>query len=264
MNSLCKPARWAVITGASDGIGRAFAAELAARNWGCVLVARRGDMLEALADELGVDRCIVLPLDLADPGTTDLLAHATADLPVELLVAAAGFGTSGPLAGAALDNELAMIDVNCRAVAAQVHLFAGRMAAQQRGGIILFSSLVAFQGVPRSANYAATKAYIQTLAEGLRPELKPYGVNVLSVAPGPIASGFAARAGLTMGMSQTPDVVAKGALAALGKTTTVKPGWLAKLLITSLGFLPRWGRTLVVGQIMAGMTKGVTKGGASA
>jgi short-subunit dehydrogenase len=256
MNSLSKPARWAVITGASDGIGRAFAVELAARNWGCVLVARRGDMLEALADELGADRCLILPLDLADPGATDLLAHATDDLPVELLVTAAGFGTSGPLVGIAREDELTMIDVNCRAVTAQVHLFAERMVAQRRGGIILFSSIVAFQGVPRSANYAATKAYIQTLAEGLRPELKPYGVNVLSVAPGPIASGFAARAGLTMGMSQTPEVVAKGALAALGKTTTVKPGWLAKLLITSLGFLPRWGRTLVVGQIMAGMTKG--------
>jgi short-subunit dehydrogenase len=260
MNNLSKPARWAVITGASDGIGRAFAVELAARNWGCVLVARRGDMLEALADELGADRCLILPLDLADAGATYLLAHATAELPVELLVAAAGFGTSGPLADTSLEDELTMIDVNCRAVAAQVHLFAGRMAAQGRGGIILFSSIVAFQGVPRSANYAATKAYIQTLAEGLRPELKPYGVDVLSVAPGPIASGFAARAGLTMGMSQTPDVVAKAALAALGKTTTVKPGWLAKLLITSLGFLPRWGRTLVVGQIMAGMTKGKASG----
>jgi short-subunit dehydrogenase len=171
-------------------------------------------------------------------------------------VAAAGFGTSGPFSGAALADELAMIDLNCRAVAAQVHLFARRMEAKGRGGIILFSSLVAFQGVPRSANYAATKAYIQTLAEGLRPELKPYNIDVLSVAPGPIASGFAARAGLTMGLSQTPDIVAKAALAALGKKTTVKPGWLAKLLITSLSFLPRWGRTLVVGQIMAGMTKG--------
>lgn len=255
MNSLSKPARWAVITGASDGIGRAFAVELAARNWGCVLVARRGDVLEALADEVGADRCMILPLDLGDPGAAHVLAEATADLRVEMLVAAAGFGTSGSFVRAVLADELAMIDLNCRSVAAQVHLFAGRMAAQGRGGIILFSSLVAFQGVPRSANYAATKAYIQTLAEGLRPELKPYGVDVLSVAPGPIASGFAARAGLTMGMSQTPDVVAKGALAALGKTTTVKPGWLAQLLITSLGFLPRWGRTLVVGQIMAGMTK---------
>lgn len=229
-----------------------------------MLIARRGDALEALADEIGADRCLILSLDLADPGATDLLAQTTADFRVELLVAAAGFGTSGPFAGSGLTDELAMIDLNCRAVAAQVHLFAQRMAEQRRGGIILFSSLVAFQGVPRSANYAATKAYIQTLAEGLRPELKPYGVNALSVAPGPIASGFASRAGLTMGMSQTPDVVAKGALAALGKTTTVKPGWLAKLLITSLGFLPRWGRTLVVGQIMAGMTKGRTKGEASA
>ena len=245
--------RWAIITGASDGIGRAFALELAARGWNCVLVARRRERLDALAEEIGKDRCLVLALDLADPSALETLAEATAGLPTGLLVAAAGFGSSGRFLAASLPDELAMIDVNCRAVAAQVHLLGNRMAAAGGGGIILFSSLVAFQGVPTSANYAATKAYIQTLAEGLRAEMKPRGVEVLSVAPGPIASGFAARAGLTMGLSQTPDVVAKAALAALGRKGTVRPGWLAKLLIGSLGFLPRRGRTMVVGRIMAGM-----------
>lgn len=248
-----RPSQWAIITGATDGIGRAFAVELAAQGWGCVLVARRKGHLEELADSIGRQNALVLPLDLADPAALDVLADATASLPIRLLVAAAGFGSSGAYLQSSLPDELAMIDLNCRAVAAQVHLFGNRMAAAGGGGIILFSSLVAFQGVPTSANYAATKAYIQTLAEGLRTEMKPRGVEVLSVAPGPIASGFAARAGLTMGLSQTPEVVAKAALAALGRKGTVKPGWLAKLLITSLAFLPRRGRTMVVGKIMAGM-----------
>lgn len=245
---------WAVITGASDGIGRAFALELAAQGYACVLVARNVERLQDVAGIIGPAHCRVLVADLSHAAAVDQIVAATSDLNVDLLVAAAGFGTSGPFIDNDIDDEIAMIDVNCRAVAALTHKFGGQMAVRHRGGIILFSSLVAFQGVPRSANYAATKAYIQTLAEGLRSELKSFGVDVLSVAPGPIASGFAARAKMTMGMSQTPDIVARQSLAALGKVTTVRPGWLAKLLIGSLSLLPRRGRTLVMAQIMAGMT----------
>jgi len=247
--------RWALVTGASDGIGRAFAVELAARGYRCVLVARRAERLRTVAEQIGPDRCLILAEDLGDPAAIGRLAAATADLPIDLLVAAAGYGTSGPFVDADLRSELDMVDVNCRAVAALTHVFGRRMVARRRGGIILFSSLVAFQGVPRSANYAATKAYIQTLAEGIRPELKAFGVDVLSVAPGPIASGFAARAGLTLGLSQKPEVVARQALAALGRMTTVRPGWLAKLLIGALSALPRDARTWVMAKIMAGMTR---------
>ena len=104
-------------------------------------------------------------------------------------------------------------------------------------------------------NYAATKAYIQTLAEGLRTELKPRGVDVIASAPGPILTGFAARAGMNMGLAQTPDVVAKATLAALGKRTTIRPGWLAKTLELSLAPLPRWGRSRVLATVVSGMTK---------
>lgn len=247
--------RWALVTGASDGIGRAFALELAATGYRCVLVARRAVQLQTLADQIGRDRCLVLAEDLADPSAISRICEATADLRIDLLIAAAGFGTSGPFLDGDARLELEMVDVNCRAVTALVHVFGRRMVARGHGGIVLFSSLVAFQGVPRSANYAATKAYIQTLAEGLRPELKPLGVDVLSVAPGPIASGFAARAGLTLGLSQKPEVVARQSLAALGEKTTVRPGWLSKLLIGALSTLPRSGRTWVMARIMAGMTR---------
>jgi uncharacterized protein len=135
------------------------------------------------------------------------------------------------------------------------HHFGNRFVQQRRGGLVLMSSLLAFQGVPRAAHYAATKAFVQTFAEGLRHELKPAGVDVLACAPGPINSGFGQRADMKMGMGQGPEVVARATLRALGRAGTVRPGWLSKLLEGSLMFLPRWGRVLVLERIMGGMTK---------
>jgi short-subunit dehydrogenase len=139
-------------------------------------------------------------------------------------------------------------------VAALGHHFAGRFVHQRRGGIVLMSSLVAFQGVPRAANYAATKAYVQALAEGLRLELAPQGVDVVASAPGPVVSGFGSRADMVMGNGTKPDVVARQTLEALGRRGTVRPGWLSKLLEASLALLPRWGRARMMGMVMRGMT----------
>jgi short-subunit dehydrogenase len=115
--------------------------------------------------------------------------------------------------------------------------------------------MVAFQGVARSAHYAATKAYVQTLSEGLREEWSGLGVQVLSVAPGPVHSGFAARSQMTMAQAEDPQVVARASLDALGRTGTVRPGFLAKLLGYSLGLTPRWGRVKIMGRVMAGMAR---------
>jgi len=128
--------------------------------------------------------------------------------------------------------------------------FGRRFAAQRRGGIVLMSSLVGFKGVPHAANYAATKAYVQSLAKALHHELKPHGVAVLACAPGPIHSGFAARAGIKLGMAQKPAAVASATLAALGKRSIVRPGWLSKTLEWLLKPLPRWGRVRMMGVIM--------------
>ena len=194
------------------------------------------------------------PADRNPPCAGELEAR-TRDLDVGLLVAAAGFGTSGPFVDCPLDSELAMIDLNCRAVAASSHLFARRFVARGRGGLVLLSSLVAFQGVPRAANYAATKAFVQSLAEGLRLELLPRGVDVVASAPGPVHSGFAARASMKMGFAQTPREVARSTLHALGRRGTVRPGWLAKLLEASLKPLPRFWRVRMMGVVMGGMTR---------
>lgn len=210
----------ALVTGASDGIGEAFARDLARRGYDLVLVARRRDRLERLAGELAGAHAIraeVIAADLGVASEVDRVIAQTAGRDIGLLVAAAGYGTSGRFIDQPLENELGMIDVNCRAVATMTHAFARRFAARGKGGIVLMSSLVAFQGVPLSANYAATKAYVQTLSEGLRAELKPAGVDVIACAPGPVASGFAERANMTMKSAERPEVVARETLDKLGR-----------------------------------------------
>lgn len=248
---------WAVVTGASDGIGRESAVALAEAGLHVVLVARRRDRLEALAGQLTADHRVqtrVVALDLGTREAVPTLLREVHDLEVGLLVAAAGFGTSGAFIDLPLEDDLAMVDLNCRAVVELAHAFGGRFARQGRGGLVLFSSVVAFQGVPRVATYAATKAFVQTLAEGLRAELAPAGVDVLASAPGPVHTGFAARASMRMGAALTPDVVARATLQALGRRGTTRPGWLSKLLGAALMTLPRAARTRVMGLAMAGMT----------
>jgi hypothetical protein len=254
---------WAVITGASEGIGEAFARELASKGLNLVLVARRQPLLEKLATELenshGV-ACRVVACDLSIRENVDAMVAATQDLDVGLLVAAAGYGTSSPLIQASLENEATMVDLNCNGLMACTWHFARRFTERGRGGLVLMSSLLAFHGVPLAANYAATKAYVQTLAEGLRVELAPFGVDVIASAPGPISTGFAKRANLHMAQALPPGAVARVTLAALGRKTTVRPGWLSKLLGWSLALLPRWAQVLVIAQVMKGMTAHHTAG----
>lgn len=171
-------------------------------------------------------------------------------------MAAAGFGALGDFVTLDPAEEATMVDVNCRALVSMTHGFARRMTARGKGGLVMFSSLVGFQGVPGSATYAATKGFVQGFAEALAVELRPKGVTVLSVAPGPVQTGFGARAGMRMARAEDPATVARVALRALPSGGTVRPGVLAKALGWSLAFLPRWGRVRVLGQIMKGMAPG--------
>lgn len=248
---------WAVVTGASDGIGRAFAIELARAKLNIVLVARSEDRLKSLAKQLEEQFSIdtrVLPADLATQGGVETMLESVSSLDAGVFVAAAGYGTSGDFVANFVSAELDMLAVNCLAVMQQTHYFARHFSERGRGAIILLSSLVSFQGVPRAANYAASKAYIQCLSEGLRVELKAKNVDVLSVAPGPVNSGFAQRANMNIGAADTPEIVAKHALRALGKKFTVRPGFWGKLLGFSLAFTPRWGRIQIMQAVMRGMT----------
>lgn len=248
---------WALVTGASSGIGRALAERIAEAGLNLLIVSRRKSILDSLAldweKRYGV-RVKGIAADVSTPdGVREVFAE-TEGLDIGLLVAAAGFGSSGNFLETSIEEELGMIDVNCSAVLRMVHHYGNRFAEEKRGGIILFSSLVAFQGTPYSANYAATKSYIQSLAEGLRVELAPFGVDVLSAAPGPVHSGFAEVANMEMKGALKSSEIALPILKALGRRGTVFPGFLSKFLTASLTILPRWAKVRVMKLVMGGMT----------
>jgi len=247
---------WGVVTGASSGIGRELAAALAREGMHLVLVARREAALDALAEDLrathGIDARVV-PLDLGADDALEMLSDATAELDVELVCLAAGFGSSGPFVERPIARECEMVTVNCRAVLAQCHHFGGRFVARRRGAIVLASSLLAFQGVPGAATYAATKAFVQSLGEALAAELAPAGVDVVAFAPAQVATGFARTADLTMVRAASPARVAAGTLAALGRRVTVAADPRSRLLTLALAPLPRPVRVRILTGVMREM-----------
>lgn len=249
---------WALVTGASSGIGKAIATQLAESGLNLILVARRSSILETLRVELRKGReieVVCLTTDLAHRSNVENLLQQLQSYDIGLFVGAAGFGTSGAFLEADLDQELNMLAVNCESILLMTHFFAKSMVERGRGGIILLASLVGFQGVPYAAHYAATKAYVQSLGEALAVELKGHQVDVLAAAPGPVNSGFADRANMQMGNVLSPVQVAVPILRALGKRHTVLPGGLTKLLVGSLRTVPRWAKVRIMSKIMGGMTQ---------
>jgi uncharacterized protein len=247
---------WALVTGASSGIGMASAEWLAARGLNLVLVARRADRLNELAVSLHQRFAVathVIVADLRDEGDVQRVLEESASVDLGLFVAAAGFGTSGRFLDVSTAPELDMLTVNCRTVLAMTHDVGQRLRERRGGGIVLFGSVVGFSGVPGTAHYAATKAWVQSFGEGLHHELKPHGVDVLISAPGPTQSGFAETAGMVMGNALTAAVVADGTLRALGHRMTVRPGFLSKLLGYGLATAPRWAQVRILGGVMRGM-----------
>ena len=249
---------WAVVTGASSGIGKALALELGKIGFDVVLVGRNKIALLELSQEIETKfftQTKIIEADLSQLEGNEKVLQATAGITVGLLVASAGFGTSGKLLDNKLETELEMIQVNCHSPLILSHSFGQKMVSRRKGGIIFISSIMAFQGVPYAANYAGTKAYIQSLAEGLHRELSPFKIAVLAASPGPVGSGFAKRAGMVMGNTLMPEEIAVPILSALGKKGTVYPGFLTKFLTGSLSLLPRWGKVRVMELVMRGFTK---------
>jgi short-subunit dehydrogenase len=237
---LKKYGTWAIVTGATDGLGKQFAMQLASIGFNLVVVARRKNLLDGLSKELNASYkvdCISIDLDLSTNDAVTALYEKTSHLDIGLIVAAAGFGTSTNLIDADIKVEKQLIDLNCRSLMEMSHIYGKKFATQKKGGMILISSLLGFHGAFGTANYAASKAYVQALGEALYFELRKYNVDVLTVAPGPINTGFAAAAGMEFSMALKPENVAKQSLAALGKKITLLPGFLTKFLYLSLSML---------------------------
>lgn len=218
---------WAVVAGASEGLGAAFARYLAARGVHLLLVARRAEPLETLALELRASDIQVrtVPLDLARPdAAAELIAHADG-LEVGLLVCNAALSLIGPFLDQSLDGHLRELDVNCRTPLALAHGFGRRMVARGRGGIVLMSSLGASQGSPRVAHYAATKAWNLVLGEGLWYELRSSGVDVIACAAGATDTpAYRASAPALRVSTQSASEVVHETFDRLGRQPSVVPG----------------------------------------
>ncbi|HEY0720420.1 MAG TPA: SDR family oxidoreductase [Gammaproteobacteria bacterium] len=224
---------WALVTGASSGIGEAFCRQLAARGMHLILVARRQQRLVQLANELerqhGV-QCKVIAGDLAsDEFLTELFA-ATASLEVGLLVNNAGFAQTGNFLARPVEQHLSLLQVNCRAPLMLAHNYGNRMARRGRGGIINVASAAAFLPMPHWGNYAASKAYLLFFSEALGFELQERGVDVLALCPGATRTEFSNVAGTRHGGMEAGEVVAC-ALKSLGKRPLAIAGFTNRLIV---------------------------------
>lgn len=244
--------RAALVTGASSGIGEAFAHALAAEGLDLILVARSGDKLRALARHLAdlyTRRVEVVAADLAAPGAAAKVHAAVEklDLTVDLLVNNAGFGTAGAFHKLDSERERQQILLNAAAVVDLAHAFLPAMLGRKRGGIINVASMAAFQPMPYMSVYAATKAFVLSFSSGLRGELRGKGINVLCVCPGPVdtpffeATGNAKLRGAVPRpmMTTAPQVVAASLKAFKAGRATVVPGMANRLVAAGSRLMPR-------------------------
>ena len=233
--------RTALVTGASSGIGRAFAVALARRGVDIVAVARRQDRLEELAAELGREhgRSVeVLPADLSDPAGLAAVEARLADpaRPVDVLINGAGFGTAGRFTDSNVDVEQQEIDVNISALMRLTRAAVPPMVARGTGAVVNVSSLAGHQPLPWWSTYAATKAYVTSFSRALAAELKGTGVRVLTLMPGFTRTEFHKHDYLTPDLIPGPawmtaDAVAEAALRGLerGRSEST-PGWHMKVV----------------------------------
>ncbi len=223
---------WALVVGASDGIGAAFACALAGHGLNVVLVARREPLLEELAQRLRTAHGVearVAAIDAAAPDGAAAVLRTVAELDCGLLVCNAALAPVGPFLELTAGQLDSVLDLNCRLAAHLSHAVGSRLARRGRGGIILVSSMASQQGAALVAHYAATKAYLRVLAEGLWAELGPSGVDVLACCPGLVrtptfARGRPASAGRLVPPPMSPEQVVRETLAALGRRPVVIPG----------------------------------------
>ena len=240
--------RWALVTGASAGIGRAFAFSLARRGMHVVLTARRAERLEALARLLRTEHGVqaeVVAADLAEPGEAERVwAEASDGSEVHLLVNNAGFGAKGRFDELSRGRQAEMVRLNCTALLELTHLALPEMRARGAGGIVNVASVAAFQPVPDLATYAATKAFVLSLSQAVAEESRGSGVRVVALCPGPVSTEFQEVAGTTVNDRtlgiMTAAEVAEAALRALeAGDDTVVPGMLNRLGTVAGRMLPR-------------------------
>jgi uncharacterized protein len=250
---------WAVVTGASSGIGRAFALQLAERGHPVLLVARRQDALSGVARQIaeGGGRAEVIAADLATASGVDVVSRAAVALgSVDVLVNNAGIGGYGEFAEQPIGSEAAQVALNIGAVVGLTRRVLPQMIARKRGQIINVASILAFMPTPYFATYAGTKAFVLHFTEALAHELRGTGVSVLASCPGVTKTEFSRVAGSTSqdgGLPQlTPEAIARVSLRAAGSGRVVRVIGAAYHLLAFLAAItPRAIMRRIMGRVFA-------------
>ncbi len=240
-NFVNKYGPWAIVTGASSGIGEEFARQLASLKLNLVLIARRKEKLELLSTELmnkyGI-QIKIIPTDISHPDFLKQIKAVTDLLDVGLLINNAGFALTGNFLDHTIEDELSLLYVNCRAPLILSHHFGNKMVQRGKGGIINVSSVAAFLPMPFWTTYSASKVYDLHFSEGLWFELKGKGVDVLALCPGATRTEFSKVAG-TKGGGMEPVQVVQIGLQNLGKKPTVIAGISNRIITFLMKFFSR-------------------------
>ena len=242
--------RTALVTGASSGLGAEFARQIANRGGSVVLLARSEGKLNELANALGKNgkgRAEILVADLSLPGEAARVVQelAARDIVIEHLINNAGVGRAKSMAKDDVSFLLNMVQVNCTALTALTSLFLPAMVKRGSGGIIQVASVLAFSPCPYQATYAATKAFVKSLTEGLAIELEGTGVRTTAVCPGHVQTGFQVAAGFGEGALSVPGELSAEKTVTLALrayergNTVVVTGFMNRLSVFFGGLLPR-------------------------
>ncbi len=249
-----------LITGASSGIGEAFARRLAAKKHDLVLVARSEKALHELCDELMLEHKITahyVALDLTEPGADERLFAETEKhgFEIDWLVNNAGFGSYGDFAKLDLEREAGMIDLNIRSLVSITHRYLNGMRTRKSGTIINVSSAAGFQPIPFMATYAATKAFVNSFSEAIAEENRPLGIQVMALCPGSTKTNFHSAANLDRSLQvkgqQTVEEVVETALRGVksGRTRIVS-GFVNDLVARVVTVVPNSVITRLMGKAM--------------
>jgi uncharacterized protein len=252
---------WILITGASSGFGEEFARQYAEQGHSLVLVARRLDRLQKIADALrqqfGIE-VAVEQVDLSDVAAIVQLHQRLRErgIAIDILINNAGHGLQGPFIDSKLDAALAMVQLDVASLTALTHMFAQDMRRRRRGKILLVASILAYQGVQNFAVYSAAKAYVLRLGEALHRELKRDGITVTTLCPGMSDTGFAVAAqqkitpALKLLMMRPASVVRAGIRALQSGRISVVPGWANKVSVIFMWATPRWLHQAIFSRVM--------------
>lgn len=232
--------KWALITGASSGIGECFAATLASKGLNLVLIAHNEDRLRGVAGNLSMEHgitCRVIATDLTEESAVEMITHQTSDLEIGLLINCAGYALTGSFLENTAEVQLRLNKINSSVPMLLCHSFGKKMVVRGKGGIINVSSVSGMMPLPGWAVYAASKAFLLSFSQALWHELKPSGVDVLALCPGATKTSFHLKSGIRQA-GLNPATVVQTALKDLGRKPSVVVGSSNKFIAFLMLLIP--------------------------